>query len=519
MSAYDNPTIIKNEAPMIWAQGIGSFAENFTQSFNVARKEKETKEKEAKLEAEKKAKESEQLLINIQRTTAEIQNANAVDLNKTVASLPKELETSLTTQFSNNVQEFGKIFGDASTKNETSVVGEDVKSVLAKKPIYLQTRQNVINTFGAITSQVNSYGEDFKGDGSDVSIVGTNPIERMTNFYTLQGLNPKNAISSKVTKNFTWDKEDPSKATLSVSTKFNSKNELMQALGKWTPGSKPEDLDKMITNAGKSITSNEDGTYSLNFEKPIGNGNYDGMFYTKVPPVLSGDEFKNANIVDEKNQFSTKYLLNTTNIPAKGYDSKRPGVKGYWQGTEINMVAAENDLRPVVQARMEGLLNADFRDINVLQGFLTNKLKLGTDDTALILNAQDYNTKVNLLTNQAMKVEIANKLGNQLHKIGDKYYLGDKDKIQDIDQNPESTGNGGLNKKEQEIINKKADWNNVLTRIKDIVPGDIDNFAYGDKKVSYDGKKFRIEVAGSNQGRAFETKEQVIDYLRKVNKQ
>ena len=82
-----------------------------------------------------------------------------------------------------------------------------------------------------------------------------------------------------------------------------------------------------------------------------------------------------------------------------------------------------------------------------------------------------------------------------------------------------TTSSDGLNKKEQEIINKKADWNNVLTRIKNIVPGDIDNFAYGDKKVSYDGKKFRIEVAGSNQGRAFETKEQVIDYLRKVNKQ
>ena len=457
MSAYDNPTIIKDDSAMIYAQMLGTLGQTFTESFNVARKEREAKEKEARLEAEKRAKESDQLLINIQRTTAEIQNANAIDLNKTVGALPKELGTTLTTQFSNSILEFGEVFGKAATKNDTTVVGEDVKSVLSKKPIYLQTRQNVINTFGAITSQVNSYGEDFKGDGSDVSIVGTNPIERMTNFYTMQGLNPKNAMSSNVTKNFTWDKEDPSKATLAVSTKFNSKNELMQALGKWTPGSKPEDLDKMIASAGKSITANEDGTYSLNFEKQIGDGNYDGMFYTKVPPVLSGDEFKNANIVDEKNQFSTKYLGDTTNISAKGYDSKKPGVKGYWQGTEIDMKAAKNDLRPVVQARMEGLLNADFRDTNVLQGFLTNKLKLGTDDIALILNAQDYNTKVNLLTNQAMEVEIANKLGNQLHQIGDKYYLGDKDRIQDINLNPKggSSSSPASSSKSQDAFNER----------------------------------------------------------------
>jgi hypothetical protein len=454
MSAYDNPTIIKDDSAMTWAQATSGFAESFKQSFDVAKKEREAKEKEAKLDAEKKAKESEQLLINIQRTNAEIQNTNAIDLNRTVGELPKTLAPTLTSQFGDKVKKFGEKFGEADVKNQTTVVGEDVKSVLAKKPIYLKTRQNVISTFGAVTDNVNTYDENFQGDGSDVSINGLTPIERMANFYTMKGLNPKNAMSSKTTKNLDWDEEDPSKARLLVSTKFNSKEELKQALGKWAIGKTSEELDGMITGAGKDITDNGDGSYSLNFEKPVGDGSWDGAFYTKLPPVLSGEEFKNAQIVDEKNNFSTKYLLNTTNIAAKGYDSKKPGVKGYWQGTEIDMKNVENDLRPVVQARMEGLLNADFRDPNVFQGFLTNKLKLGVNDISLILNAETYEKKVALLTNQAMKIEVAKKFGNSLHEIktkdGIKYYFGDKDKIQDIDQNPKKLEGGGDTTNQQE---------------------------------------------------------------------
>ena len=60
MSAYDNPTIIKNDAALIWGQAAGGFAESFKQSFDAAKKDIEAKEKEAKLDAEKKAKEAKE---------------------------------------------------------------------------------------------------------------------------------------------------------------------------------------------------------------------------------------------------------------------------------------------------------------------------------------------------------------------------------------------------------------------------------------------------------------------------
>ena len=503
MSAYDNPTIIKDDSALIWGQMAGGIAESFMQSFNAARQL-----------SEKKAKESKEYLINIQRTNAEIENNNAVDLSRTVAALPKDLGADLTTQFGNQVQEFGKMFGDADVKNQTEVVGEDVKATLALKPTYLKTRQNAITTFGATTSQVNSYMEDFKGDGSDVSINGLTPVQRMTNFYTLQGLNPKNAMSANVTKNFTWDKKDPKLAVLSVSTKFSSEKELKTALLKFSPGAKDEELNTIIAEAGKDITKNEDNSYSLNFEKNVGDGSWDGMFYSKVPPVLIGDEFAKANVVDDKNQFSTKYLKDTINIPATGYDSKRPGFKGYWQGTEINMAEAEKDLRPLVQARMEGLLAADFKDPNVLQGFLTNKLHLGVDDAALILNAQTYNDKVKLLTDKAMAIEINNKLEGKLHKVGDKYYLGDKKQIQDIGKTPDSGGNGGRDAGDGGGDKDASDLATIQKRMRNVQSGKFDEFIYKGKSVAWDGGKFIIKSDKSaGKDKAFGSLERAIEYI------
>ena len=60
MSAYDNPTIIKNDSAMVWAQATSGFAESFKQSFDAARKEKE-----AKMKADKEQSIKDQMLIRV----------------------------------------------------------------------------------------------------------------------------------------------------------------------------------------------------------------------------------------------------------------------------------------------------------------------------------------------------------------------------------------------------------------------------------------------------------------------
>jgi len=295
MSAYDNPTIIKDDSAMAWATGFAGIGQAFTESYNIARKEREAKEKEAKLDAEKRAKESEQLLLNIQRTNAEIQNQNAADASKTFSEVPKTLDTTLSTTFNNDVVEFGKIFGEADVKNQTVVVGADVKDVLAKKPIYLKARQNVIAGFVAWTDQANSYDEAIQKDGSDVAIVGKTPVERLTNFFTLKGSNPKNVMSSTVTKDLKWNKENPSEAIASVSKKFDNEQQLIDSLKIFAPFAAPEEYKKMIEESiGKGITKNADNSYTLDFKQDLGSGTWDGVFYVKVPPVTTGDELKNS---------------------------------------------------------------------------------------------------------------------------------------------------------------------------------------------------------------------------------
>ena len=457
MSAYDNPTIIKNDAALIWGQAAGDFVESFTQSYAAAKKDREAKEKEAKLDAEKKAKESEQLLLNIQRTNAEIQNQNAADASKTFSEVPKTLDTTLSTVFNNDVVEFGKIFGEADVKNQTVVVGSDVKDILAKKPIYLKARQNVIAGFGAWVDQATSYDEAIQKDGSSVAIVGKTPVERLTNFFTLKGSNPKNVMASTVTKDLKWNKENPSEAIASVSKKFDNEQQLIDSLKIFAPFAAPEEYKKMIEESiGKGITKNADNSYTLDFKQDLGSGTWDGIFYVKVPPVTTGDELKNSNISNEKNEISTKYIQNTTTLPAENYKPEQKGYKGYWTGTKVNSIQIKEDLKPVIQARMAGLLESDLKDPNVLQGFLTNKLKLG-NYSAADFNLMSYDEKLSFLTSQAVDLEFNNKVGSMLTKVGNEYYLGNPRNVIEVNPNPKTSGGGGTTgtQKNQEAFNER----------------------------------------------------------------
>lgn len=59
----------------------------------------------------------------------------------------------------------------------------------------------------------------------------------------------------------------------------------------------------------------------------------------------------------------------------------------------------------------------------------------------------------------------------------------------------------------------KATFNNVSKQIWDQEEGSADDFTWGNKKVSYDGSVFTIS-SGPNKGIAFNTKQEVIDYLK-----
>ena len=53
-----------------------------------------------------------------------------------------------------------------------------------------------------------------------------------------------------------------------------------------------------------------------------------------------------------------------------------------------------------------------------------------------------------------------------------------------------------------------------MKTIKDIELGDLKDINFDGKKVSYDRKNFRVSTSGGNLLRKFDTKEEVIEYLR-----
>jgi len=260
---------------------------------------------------------------------------------------------------------------------------------------------------------------------------------------------------------------------------------------------------------GKGITKNADNSYTLDFKQDLGSGTWDGIFYVKVPPVTTGDEVKNSNISNEKNEINTKYIQNTTTLPAENYKPEQKGYKGYWTGTKINSIQIKEDLRPVIQARMAGLLESDLKDPNVLQGFLTNKLKLG-NYSAADFNIMSYDEKLSFLTSQAVDLEFNNKVGSMLTKVGNEYYLGNPRDVNEVNPNPKTSG--GSTTAAQE---KTANLEKSIQGVWDMQADGTGSFpGLAGRSVSHSMGEFIIETPGELKGQPIGKKADVVKYLK-----
>jgi hypothetical protein len=309
---------------------------------------------------------------------------------------------------------------------------------------------------------------------SDIAFRGKTPVERMTNFYTLMGLNSNNEMSKGVTKNFEWDKEDPKNTTLSVATKFKNETELKDKIKAFMPGASNEDIQKEIESSN-NIKKNADGSYSLEFKQQIGNGTYDGIFYDKVPPLTAGTELEDTGIYTNKG-LNYAYIGDTVFLPVEGNAGKDKTKKVTWQGTVIETDKIKQDLRPAIEARVKGLIDTDFQSLSVLQGFLTNKVKAGTQWSASKINELPYAEKVNTLTELIMDQELSNRFKSFV-PVKDKktgkttYYAGNPQKTQteDLTKGAKAAGGATGTAKNQAALNEKI--RNVIRTKQGGVPG------------------------------------------------
>ena len=170
MSAYDNPTIIKNDAALIWGQAAGGFAESFTQSYAAAKKDREAKEKEKKLEDERKAKADKEQSIKDQTLISAFEYKEQENTLKGAEDLQKLGASPDALSLRNNFRiSTSKIVGKNNLEISKDVLS---KEALDEKNKYASdvatTNANLDKALGAVFSQTSEF-RDGKINRGDIS--------------------------------------------------------------------------------------------------------------------------------------------------------------------------------------------------------------------------------------------------------------------------------------------------------------------------------------------------------------
>jgi hypothetical protein len=463
MSAYDNPTIIKDDSAMIWAQMLGTAGQKFTESFNIARKEREAKEKEARLISEKKAKEEKEQTISNQIYSSEERYKYQTRMAKIDDGLVKAGVSSDGTELVNGfLVSTGEINGKNNVEIKTKVLS---KEDLDKKNAYAaqaaKGEENLVRVAGGLYSQAQAIknGELNENNISNVKFKGDNILDQTLNRVTAFALAyPDN---EKTTKSLDYDANgDPSKITLNVTSKIGDYNTLIKTFKDTNPGVSQEEIDTKI-NEGISkgfIVKGDNDQYSVNFRKDI-NSDYDGELYTKIPEIKYGEAPVTAGVYSKETdtEVSTIYMKPTEYIDVEGNAnlSKDQGTVKY-QRTPIDIEAVRASLKTSLQAKAEGLIASSFQDPDTADGILA-KLGFGTNYQSKEFAKLDLTTKVNLLASKMEKNEIDNIIKkSQLTLVDGKYYKMDPESIRIFNEESKKSSSGATGtQKNQAAFNER----------------------------------------------------------------
>jgi len=259
MSAYDNPTIIKDDSAMIWAQALGSAGQSFTESFNIARKEREAKEKEAKLAAERKAKEEKEQTISNQIYSSEERYKYQTRMAKIDDGLVKAGVSADGTEMINGyIVNTNEPMALNEVNIKTKVVSkEDQDKFNLYKIQQAKGEENLVRVAGGLYSQAQAIknGDLNENNISNVKFKGDNILDQTLNRVTAFALAyPDN---DKTTKKLDYDANgDPSKITLQVTSKIGDYNTLIKTFKDTNTeqNKKIANLFELVTGEKKTTT-------------------------------------------------------------------------------------------------------------------------------------------------------------------------------------------------------------------------------------------------------------------------
>jgi hypothetical protein len=439
MSAYDNPTIIKDNSGMIFAQGIASFGENFSKAMNaqlaIAAEERKY---EAKLKKETDAAQIAKQTANTEQSMANMKETQAaVD---TVKAAPPVL----TNKFGKLYSELLKKSGEATVKGSLEVLSPEETEANNKFKIGTnQFKTKCQSSFGPMASNIIEGKALGPREWANRDWNGTTKLDKKINEITYYASDDDNySYNGKTNKDLYIEDEDPSKPVMEIITAVERDKELANF----------SDEELKIEREKKDSGLIYDETtqkYSLKFKQALGASTWDGTFFHKIPDAPDSDKLwgkDQGNILDEKNGLRAEYIMNAGSpVISKEKIKDFPNKEKLIETIYLDMPAINGVLNQYYKVGATGLLNSDLKDKTLLQSFLRTKLYRGNEDLATW--TAKFNTDVkqeNFMRDKLLEIDTETKLGStykrriakeedvtakRAKKVGDWVYYSQSEKI------------------------------------------------------------------------------------------
>lgn len=375
MSAYDNPTIIKNDAALIWGQAAGGFAESFKQSFDAAKKDREAKAKESK-----EAQLNKQLYAS---NTIKLINAEAeqsrTDLTK--AGAP----STITDQVVNFSLEIKNMIGE----NDEKIKFDEVDNAFIENNAKLQSEYNNIDAnmkrmLGEGGSQIKAGAEGVLNQTniSNIEFRGNTDAQRLREFATYNS----SVLNKDITPALVYDKNKLSNGVkINIKTTGYNEDKLKNAMKAINPSvaANDENWQTFIKEAKEegileeTIGEDNKKNYTIIYDKPI-NAKTRGDFYVTVPEAMKAKDLETAGIYDNKGGLYDSFLGSVNYIAAENNAGlKKSEYEAKIESRTVKMDDMMALVEKKVNANIAGMLSVDFTDTDKLRGFMTS-LEMGT---------------------------------------------------------------------------------------------------------------------------------------------
>ena len=535
MSAYDNPTIIKDDSALIWGQMAGGIAQSFMQSFNAARQQREAREKDAK----------DQILSN-QVFLSKSQYDNQAKMVKTDEELKKVgVDASGIDMYNKFKISTGEIIGD----NDLSMarVVQSKEELTAKKAYSSQVAAadtNLQNAMGGLYSDSEAIksGKINQTNMGSIRFNGDNVLSQAINRSTVMGntfLDP-----TKTTRDLIYNvKGDPSDMTLLITNKIGTKDDVLKFLKETNPGIRndkgavdeayfEQEFERGLkekTGYGIIETKDKPGQYEFRFERKI-DKDWDGSLYSNVPQIEYGKSPVDAGIYskDGDNKIGNQFIkgLEFADIAKNAGLNKNQGTVKY-ERQEVDMDKIILSMKPTLVAQANGLVASYLSDNNVADGVLA-QLGFGTNYPSKVFATLSAEEKVNKLVavmEEKEKQNIITKSDLKLIKDDkgeEKYYIMDEanNKIfSEATTKSKSNNNGGGGGsgdggQTKADVKAQANLNKAIKGVYDMTAKGTGSFnGLQGRKVIHRNGRFIIDDGGLK-GNIIDDKNKVVEYLR-----